>query len=604
MPSDAATSLEAKRPTVLAGRVVDRDGAPVEAATVSAFPTTVYVFDGQASDSATTDSRGEFLLDNIEAQLEYSITALAPGHAPGYLITSDLPKNQARDSLTLSMGSGATRTVRGRVLKTDKSPAINAPVRAFPGKRRKHEVLSTKTNDRGEFELPVTSDKYMLIADAPEHNFVVERIATGTGDVRATLTLRPGTPEKPDAAASDLRAAAIAVSVAKTFSSTASSSKLDQLLCPARVIGMGEATHGSAEFTRLRGNLFLHLASSCGFRLLLLEADTSAVLELDHYVLTGQGSPKDALSHTGNWIFMHADMIALVEAIRHFNVKATDPIRIIGIDPFFSHGPAKALMDFVASRDPALRDSLRPDLEALLDAKSWMNYGGLSSESKDRARRALKQLRAFVLSRERLEPDRQVWLSTMLQLRALESSEKRHSVDRSEVGIARDQDMAENVKWALDVLVPKSKAVLSAHNGHVMLARPVWKTSTLGDLLADVFGKRYVAVGAFFGKGSFAAIDISHGKGNSVKDFTFGDRMLSGFEPVLREVGLPAFIVDLEAKEISSSTRTWLKGELAHREVGDVFTSEAGAVQHVAPATTFNLVVFVDEVTAIERFSF
>src|SRR5262245_16373273 len=63
---------------------------------------------------------------------------------------------------------------------------------------------------------------------------------------------------------------------------------LRELIGNARVVGLGEATHGTREFFQLKHRLFEFLVSELGFTLFLIEAGFGESLAVNRYVLTGE----------------------------------------------------------------------------------------------------------------------------------------------------------------------------------------------------------------------------------------------------------------------------------------------------------------------------
>lgn len=62
-----------------------------------------------------------------------------------------------------------------------------------------------------------------------------------------------------------------------------------------RVVGLGEATHGSREFFLIRHRLLEFLVEELGFTTLAVEAGASASRAVDDYVQGGSGDPVDAV---------------------------------------------------------------------------------------------------------------------------------------------------------------------------------------------------------------------------------------------------------------------------------------------------------------------
>src|SRR5688500_15047220 len=64
---------------------------------------------------------------------------------------------------------------------------------------------------------------------------------------------------------------------------------LRDLIGRARIVSLGEATHGTREFYQLKHRLIEHLVRRLGFSVVMLEANQLQAEHLNRYVLTGEG---------------------------------------------------------------------------------------------------------------------------------------------------------------------------------------------------------------------------------------------------------------------------------------------------------------------------
>ncbi|MGH3981282.1 MAG: erythromycin esterase family protein [Pseudonocardiaceae bacterium] len=106
-------------------------------------------------------------------------------------------------------------------------------------------------------------------------------------------------------------------------------------LSGVRVVGLGEATHGSREFFTLKHRLVDYLVTQQGFTVFALEADQDRCVALDAYVTTGKGDPVQGLRDLGYWTWNTQEVLALLTWLRTHN--ATTPpdraVRVVGVDP-------------------------------------------------------------------------------------------------------------------------------------------------------------------------------------------------------------------------------------------------------------------------------
>src|SRR5262249_47537150 len=76
---------------------------------------------------------------------------------------------------------------------------------------------------------------------------------------------------------------------------------LREIIGNARIVSMGEATHGTREFFQLKHRLIEYCISELGFTVIGFEANYGTTLAVNDYVLHGKGSAVDVVSGMGFW---------------------------------------------------------------------------------------------------------------------------------------------------------------------------------------------------------------------------------------------------------------------------------------------------------------
>lgn len=103
----------------------------------------------------------------------------------------------------------------------------------------------------------------------------------------------------------------------------------------ARVVGIGESTHGTRDFFLFKDRLWRFLVEEAGFRAFAMEAGFAEAQAVDAYVMGGEGTAAEALEglHIGVW--NTEEVLALIEWTRAYNdaVPADERVRFYGIDP-------------------------------------------------------------------------------------------------------------------------------------------------------------------------------------------------------------------------------------------------------------------------------
>src|SRR2546430_4399851 len=98
----------------------------------------------------------------------------------------------------------------------------------------------------------------------------------------------------------------------------------------ARVVLLGEATHGTSEFYRMRARITRELIADRGFRAVAVEADWPDAARIDRYVRHGpapSARPESAFSRFPTWMWRNQEVHEFVEWLRHFNAETADPVR-------------------------------------------------------------------------------------------------------------------------------------------------------------------------------------------------------------------------------------------------------------------------------------
>nr|WP_091083220.1 erythromycin esterase family protein [Nonomuraea wenchangensis] len=221
-----------------------------------------------------------------------------------------------------------------------------------------------------------------------------------------------------------------------------------------RLAGLGEATHGSAEFFSLRRRLTELLVRELGFTTLAIEASAAAARAVDDHVRTGRGDARQVVAGLGFWTLDTAEMLAVVEWLREHNRTAERPVRFAGVDPQHPGAALRSLREHLGGAADELLDPLD-----VLARSRWGRDEPLGPEVEAAARRLAEHVDGHGPEEAR-EAARVVGQAADLSCRPFT-----HADPELTLGAARDRHMAENTSLLL--AEPGAKVVLWAHNGHI-----------------------------------------------------------------------------------------------------------------------------------------
>lgn len=370
---------------------------------------------------------------------------------------------------------------------------------------------------------------------------------------------------------------------------------LGALIGDARIVGLGEATHGSREFFLLKHRLIRVLVADLGFTVVVLEAGWPECEVVNAYVLDGHGDPAWALSGLGYWTWDTEEALALIRWLREWNA-AREParrVRFAGVD-------VRAAGRAVEQLQAAL---VTVDVLATMLARELGPVAGLHvfdppTEDEETVWPVLGQLRDRFDQVQPSAASLTEWQTARHHLRILEQiAAVRHATSAAERFTARDRAMAANVDHLLQDGGSAAKVVVWAHNAHIArssegLFAP--NLATMGKVLAERHGEQYVAVGFAFGTGSFQAI-VDEDSPRLV-EIRVGPPPPGSLDADLLEgAQTPAFLLPL--RNAPDPLGEWLQREHITREVGAVFSSEADMLQQIVPVTRYDILACVAHTT-------
>ena len=101
-----------------------------------------------------------------------------------------------------------------------------------------------------------------------------------------------------------------------------------------KIIALGEATHGNAEFQLLKLDVFKKMVEDYHVRAFALEGDYGGCEQVNRYIHGGEGTAQEAAAEIGFAIYRTEEMAALISELRQYNSSASagDDIRFYGFD--------------------------------------------------------------------------------------------------------------------------------------------------------------------------------------------------------------------------------------------------------------------------------
>jgi erythromycin esterase-like protein len=126
----------------------------------------------------------------------------------------------------------------------------------------------------------------------------------------------------------------------------------------ARLVLIGEASHGTHEFYRARADITKRLLAEKGFGAVAIEGDWPDAWRVNRYV-RGRGDDPDASQALAGfrrfptWMWRNADVLDFVGWLRaHNEGKGEAAAGFYGLDLYSLHGSMEAVLDYLEKMDP------------------------------------------------------------------------------------------------------------------------------------------------------------------------------------------------------------------------------------------------------------
>ncbi|MCK4341511.1 MAG: erythromycin esterase family protein [Phycisphaerae bacterium] len=127
---------------------------------------------------------------------------------------------------------------------------------------------------------------------------------------------------------------------------------LKELIGDARVVALGEGTHGTREFFQMKHRIVEFLAEEMGFTIFSIEANLPEAYRLNDYVLKGEGDPEELIGGMYFWTWNTEEVRDLVLWMRDFNKSGRGEMQFTGFDMQTPDVAMRIVTDFVQAMEP------------------------------------------------------------------------------------------------------------------------------------------------------------------------------------------------------------------------------------------------------------
>ena len=360
-----------------------------------------------------------------------------------------------------------------------------------------------------------------------------------------------------------IRTRAIPFRMESPFDPTTDLSALPDLVGDARLVAVGEATHGTHEFFEIKAQMFRYLAEEMGFAVFAMESNAAGCTRINRYLATGEG---DLVELMGGLLghSQSVEFLDLFEWMRTYNqtVDAGGQLRVQGLDMQRSADSMDLVAEFLWDVHPYGAEALLVGYEAYRTHEAdWYAYAALPTEEREIVREGLQSVYDWIASnREACEQAAGSFatVDALYNARIVLQNETLGSQlgGFAAAGASRDRFMAENALWWLDVCGPDSRMLMSNHNMHV--SRDFFGLQNMGATLSQALGDDLVVFGTTFYDGSFLVMGEDPWRRFKLEEIQTALPHETSYEYAFRSTWIPRFFLDLRGITPGEPGADWM----------------------------------------------
>jgi len=584
------------------GTVSTADGGSLANALVAVVPENDGISEEQtrAAAFAHTGPDGRFLVAAVRPG-SYSLTCTAAGHVAAIETSLVVKAGTPLRGVRLRAGKNGL-TLGGTIRSTSGEPIPGAELRAIRYSDFLGDVFFAFADSAGRFTVELPTAKYMLLAVAPGREPATKR-EQQTEDRALAFRLPPAYPAgpAPEEVVEWFRRTAVPLRTAEAGHGFSDLRPLREWIGDARVVALGEATHGTREFFQLKHRMLEFLVSEMGFNVFAIEATMPEGFDVNEYVLTGRGDPAKALSGLYFWTWNTEEVLEMIRWMRRYNADPHHPrkVKFYGFDMQVAPRAVKTAISYLRRVDPEEANRAEKSLAVLADPYRVSGLWRMSASEKT----ALAQAAADLV--QRMDSRKSEYARvTGARDWAIARQHARVAAQYMELsaggsGPIRDKAMAENIAWILEHEGPDAKVVLWAHNGHVSTSEDA---NGMGFELRRALGDRMVVFGFSFNQGSFQSVEFG-GRERGLMTFSVPPAPPGSVDETLARTGHAIAAFDLRRAPRTGPVADWLSAPHLARSIGAGFQDslpQAYFLRSILPEN-YDALLFVERTTAARR---
>jgi erythromycin esterase-like protein len=384
----------------------------------------------------------------------------------------------------------------------------------------------------------------------------------------------------------------------------------------AKVVLLGEATHGTSEFYRARAAITRRLIDKHGFTIVAVEADWPDAARIDRYVRHREPEPsrEQAFARFPSWMWRNIEVRDFVDWLRVHNEgrARNQQVEFRGLDVYSLGRSIAAVLAYLQKVDPEGAKAARERYACLTPWQSDpTRYGRAVLSGPDTCEdAAVQQLRDLLEHQlEYTKKDGEEYFDAAQNARIVRAAEQYYRFmyrGSTESWNLRDRHMFNTLQSVMQARGPHAKALVWAHNSHIGNAAATamgWSGEfNIGELCRTAYGEDARLIGFGTDRGTVAAAS-NWDEPMEIKQVRPARR--DSYEAVFRETLIARSLTDWTPFH-RNELREALSIQRLERAIGVIYRPETELQSHYFEAVLpeqFDAFVWLEQTHAITPLS-
>lgn len=380
---------------------------------------------------------------------------------------------------------------------------------------------------------------------------------------------------------------------------------------------IGEATHGTADFYRIRADITRRLIAEKGFDAVAIEGDWPDTYRVNHYVQHHSEDEDADAALSGfkrfpTWLWRNQEMKEFVEWLHDANARQKDAVGLYGLDLYSMHTSIEAILKYLQEIDPLAAESARRRYACFGNfAADPQAYGyAIATGMWDNCEQKVVEQLIDLQRRSRLYVKKgdaildEEYFSAWQNARLVKNAEHYYRAlfrSRKNSWNLRDQHMFETLEKLADYYSRlrgrDARIIVWAHNSHVGNAAAtdmaMREEVNLGQLVSRKYGGDALRIGFSTSQGTVTAASEWDGPAETK---ILRPPLEGSYEELFSKLKSPRFLLDL--RDVSEQ----LAQKRLQRFIGVIYNAEMERLSHYFHATLpqqFDFIIHLERTEAL-----